>query len=70
MAQVRKAKPEQTEKAGIPELLQVAEEQFPGITELLKVYGGYDQMILDVRRYVEAAQQEPVVTTSDSSQLP
>ena len=50
-------------------LLRSAEQQFPGITDLLKVYGGYEEMILEVQRYVEATRQEPLVTTSNRSDI-
>ena len=56
-------------EAELDGLLRSAEQQFPGITDLLKVYGGYEEMILEVQRYVEATRQEPLVTTSNRSDI-
>ena len=54
--------------ADLTALANQAEEQFPGITELLKVYGGYDEMIIDVQRYLDATKEEPVTSTSNRSE--
>lgn len=51
-------------------LLRNAEQRFPGITDLLKVYGGYEEMIHEVQQYVEATRQEPLITTSNRSNIP
>lgn len=51
----------------VQELLDGAEQQFPGISELLKVYGGYEEMVLLVEQYLEATRAEPFVTTSNRS---
>ena len=51
-------------------LLRSAEQQFPGITDLLRVYGGYEEMIREVQQYVDATQQEPVITTSNRAAIP
>jgi len=51
----------------LEELLTHAEEQLPGISELLQVYGGYEQMLLEVEQYLEATQSKPFVTTSDQA---
>ena len=51
----------------VQELLNRAEEQFPGIVELLKVYGGYEETILSVQQYLEATRPEPLVSTSNRS---
>ena len=51
----------------LEELLTSAEEQLPGISELLQVYGGYEQMLLEVQQYLEATQSKPFVTTSNQA---
>jgi len=51
----------------LEELLTRAEEQLPGISELLQVYGGYEQMLLEVEQYLEATQPKPFVTTSNQA---
>lgn len=51
----------------VEELLNRAEQQFPGISELLKVYGGYEEMVRSVEQYLEATRPEPFVTTSNRS---
>ncbi len=48
-------------------LLTHAEEQLPGILELLQVYGGYEDMIRTMQQYLEATQPQPFVTTSNQS---
>jgi len=49
------------------ELLTHAEEELPGISELLQVYGGYEQMLLEVEQYLEATKTKPFVTTSNQA---
>ena len=49
------------------ELISHAEEQFPGIFELLQVYGDYEQTLLEVDQYFEATQAKPSSTTSNHS---
>ena len=51
----------------LEELLTHAEEQLPGISELLQVYGGYEEMLLEVEQYLEATQSKPFVTTSNQA---
>lgn len=51
----------------LEELLTHAEEQLPGISELLQVYGGYEQMLLELEQYLEATQPKPFVTTSNQA---
>jgi len=51
----------------LEELLAHAEEQLPGISELLQVYGGYEEMLLELQQYLEATQPKPFVTTSNQA---
>lgn len=51
----------------LEEMLTYAEEQLPGISELLQVYGGYEEMVLEVQQYLEATQPKPFVTTSNQA---
>lgn len=51
----------------LEELLAHAEEQLPGISELLQVYGGYEEMLLELEQYLEATQSKPFVTTSNQA---
>jgi hypothetical protein len=53
----------------VESLLRNAEQQFPGIIDLLKVYGGYEEMIREVQQYVETTQQEPLITTSNRAAI-
>ncbi len=56
-----------TIQSELGKLLTHAEEQFPGIAELLQVYGDYEQMVLEVDQYLEATQAKPNITTSNQS---
>jgi len=51
----------------LEKLLTNAEEQIPGITEMLQVYGGYEEMLLEMQRYLDATQAKPFVTTSNQA---
>lgn len=51
----------------LEKMLTRAEEQLPGISELLQVYGGYEEMLLEVQQYLEATQSKPFVTTSNQA---
>lgn len=62
-------KPREGTESEVEGLLKSAEQQFPGITDLLKVYGGYEEMIREVQQYVESTRQEPFITTSNRSDL-
>ena len=50
------------------DMLAAGEEQFPGVTELLRVYGGYEEMVLAVQEYLDLSRPEPFGTTSNRSQ--
>ena len=44
-------------------LLNGVEKEFPGVSELLKVYGGYEEMTVEVREYLEMTKAQPFITT-------
>lgn len=44
-------------------LLSGAEKEFPGVSELLRVYGGYEEMTVAVREYLEMTKPQPYITT-------
>ncbi|MCL4458794.1 MAG: hypothetical protein M1136_04325 [Chloroflexi bacterium] len=69
METLQNRKPRRGTESEVKGLLRSAEQQFPGITDLLKVYGGYEEMIREVQQYVEATRQEPLITTSNRSDL-
>ncbi len=50
------------------ELVQRAEEVAPGIMELLKAYGGYEQDLQMVRYYLSLIEPQLLVSTSNRSQ--
>lgn len=54
-------------QSDLEEMLMHAEEELPGITELLQVYGAYEEMRLEVEQYLEATQSKPFVTTSNQA---
>lgn len=51
----------------LEDLVMKAEEEFPGVPELLRVYGGYEEMVLAVQQYLKATQPQPFITTSNQS---
>jgi len=53
----------------VEDLLVSAEQELPGVAELLKVYGGYEQMVIQVRQYLDMTRAEPLITTSNRSCL-
>jgi hypothetical protein len=48
-------------------LLAEAEQHFPGITELVAVYGAYDQVVRDVQSIASATQPSMIASSSNSS---
>lgn len=53
----------------VRDLLASAEQELPGVAELLKVYGGYEQMVIEIRQYLDMTRPERPVTTSNHSYL-
>tara|TARA_Y100000310_G_scaffold129649_1_gene128805 strand:+ start:10509 stop:10727 length:219 start_codon:yes stop_codon:yes gene_type:complete len=50
------------------DMLAAGEERFPGVTELLRVYGGYEKMVLEVQEYLDLSRPQQFGTTSNRSQ--
>lgn len=51
-----------------PATLQAeAEQQFPGISELVQAYSVYQRVVQDVNDILVASQSEPTVISSNSS---
>ena len=48
-------------------LLNSAEKEFAGVSELLKAYGGYEEMVLAVQEYLEMTKPQPFITTFNQS---
>ena len=57
-----------TKKAEFDELRKAAEQQFPGVIELIGVYGGYNKTMIEVQRYLQSTEGEVVTTTSNRSE--
>jgi hypothetical protein len=48
-------------------LLDSAEQEFPGVIELVKAYGNYEETISLVQQYLNMGNEEPRITTSNQS---
>ena len=46
-------------------MLKDAARSFPGIYELMQVYGEYQEMVRAVEEYLQVTSPEPIATTSD-----
>lgn len=51
----------------VAKLLKKANKDFPGISELLEVYGDYEKAALEFKQYLEMTQPQPIITTSNQS---
>lgn len=49
------------------DLRSEAERHFPGVADLLAVYGGYEQMVRQVESYLSLTQPPDYASTSNSS---
>ena len=67
MREPRDTKSTRDSQDDLGEMLKRAEEQLPGISELLQAYGGYEEMVLEVQQYLEATQPKPFLTTSNQA---
>lgn len=67
MQKVRATESRKSSQTELSDLIAHAEEQLPGITELLQVYGGYQEMIQAVQQYLEVTRPQPFITTSNQS---
>ena len=48
-------------------LIDDMREQFPGVSEILEVYGDYEERTVEFKEYLEATQPLPFITTSNRS---
>lgn len=44
-------------------LLNDGEKEIPGVSELLKVYGGYEEAVVAMREYLEMTKPQPFITS-------
>lgn len=48
-------------------LLLHAEQQSPGVVEMMRIYQGYQQVLRTMEAYLEPTRPRPFVTTSNGS---
>ena len=51
----------------VDELLKSAQQEFPGVIELVKAYGDYEETISLIQQYLEIDKAQPQITTSNHS---
>ena len=67
MGKTPRRKADRDTRADLAGMLGSAEEQFPGILELFRAYGNYEETVLLVQQYLEATQpQSPIMTSNQS----
>lgn len=57
----------QPAQAAADELLRNAQQEFPGVIELVKAYGDYEETISLIQQYLEIDKGQPQITTSNHS---
>ena len=63
MGKMQTASLEKSRQSDLESLLNDAEKEIPGVSELLKVYGGYEEAVLAMREYLEMTKPQPFITT-------
>lgn len=63
----KKVKAVQSAQAASDELLKSAQQELPGVIELMKAYGDYEETISLVYQYLEIDKVQPQITTSNQS---
>jgi len=58
---------EKGRQSDLGSLLNDAEREIPGVSELLKVYGGYEEAIRAMQEYLEMTKPQPFITTLNQS---
>ena len=48
-------------------LLSSADEELPGVLEVLRAYGGYEEALVVMREYIDMTSPQPSVTTADQT---
>ena len=67
MKNMRMVSPEKSRQSDLGSLLNDAEKEIPGVSELLKVYGGYEEAIRAVQEYMEMTKPQSFITTLNQS---
>ena len=58
---------EKSRQSDLGSLLNDAEREIPGVSELLKVYGGYEEAVRTMQEYLEMTKPQPFITTLNHS---
>jgi len=64
----RQKEPNVAEDEGLQELMEAARREYPGVMEMLKVYGGYEEhlrMVSQYDRLLRPTRSAAVANTSD-----
>ena len=67
MEKVQMASLEKARQSDLKSLLNDAEKENPGVSELLKVYGGYEEAVRAMQEYLEMTKPQPFITTLNQS---
>lgn len=51
----------------VHEFIRAGEQKYPGVTDLLRAYGGYEEYLRVFQWYTQATKVAPIITTSNSS---
>jgi len=63
MKNMQMVSPEKGRQSDLESLLNDAEKEIPGVSELLKVYGGYEEAVRAMQEYLEMTKPQPFITT-------
>lgn len=58
---------EKSRQSDLGSLLNDAEREIPSVSELLKVYGGYEEAVRTMQEYLEMTKPQPFITTLNQS---
>ena len=67
MEKVQMVSLEKGRQSDLKSLLNDAEKENPGVSELLKVYGGYEEAVRAMQEYLEMTKPQPFITTLNQS---
>jgi len=67
MKNMQVVSPEKSRQSDLGSLLNDAEREIPGVAELLKVYGGYEEAVRAMQEYLEMTKPQPFITTFNQS---
>jgi|GEM_PF-1790550 len=57
----------QPAQEAVDELLRNAQQELPGVIELVKAYGDYEETISLIQQYLDIDKGQPQITTSNHS---